>query len=375
MTDTQIPVIDSHLDLALNALHLNRNLRQELDRLNEQERGMRDHQMREKATITLPELRDAGVVVCVATVLARYSPGYRPANGYSRMDIDFATPDIANADAVGQFAYYEALERAGEIILLRSAREVRQHVAGSPIGKGDEKTAAEEVAAAPIGVILGMEGSDPILSAEDAEVWFRRGLRVASLCHYGKGIFAAGTGTPGPLTKAGSELLATFRGLGIILDLSHLAEQAFFEAMETFDGPVMASHNNCRALVPGDRQFSDEQIRAILKRDGIIGTAFDAWMLHKRWVRGQTQPTELDSSAVVDHLDHICTLAGDSRHAALGTDLDGGFGSEQTPGDVKRYSGIHRLREILKDRGYCPEDIENIFWRNWHDFFVTHLPG
>lgn len=375
MTHTPIPIIDSHLDLALNALHLNRNLRQELDRLNEQERGMRDHQMRGKATITLPELRKAGVVVCIATVLARYSPGYRPAGGYSRMDIDFATPDIANADAVGQYAYYEALERAGEIVLLRTASEVERHVSGSPIGRAVPDSEAAHVTKEPIGVILGMEGADPILSAEDAEAWFARGLRIASLCHYGKGIFAAGTGTPGSLTTAGRELLATFRRLRIILDLSHLAEQAFFEAMETFDGPVMASHNNCRTFVPGDRQFSDEQIQVILTRDGIIGVAFDAWMLHKGWVRGRTEPSELDSSAVVDHIDHICTLAGDSRHASLGTDLDGGFGSEQTPGDITRYSHIHRLRENLEDRGYGSEDIENIFWRNWYDFFITHLPG
>ena len=219
-----------------------------------------------------------------------------------------------------------------------------------------------------------MEGADPITEPRQAERWFEQGLRCVGLAHYGEGPYAAGTGAQGSLTSAGHELLKEFQRLGIILDLTHCAEPGFFEALDHFDGPVHASHNMCRSLVPGDRQFSDEQLRRLIERDAVIGMAMDAWMLHPGWVTGTTDPNAVSLSAVADHVDHICQLAGDCRHGGIGSDLDGGFGYEQCPSDLNSVADLQKLESALKSRGYSENDIDAIFHGNWLRFFSEALP-
>ena len=121
---------------------------------------------------------------------------------------------------------------------------------------------------------------------------------------------------------------------GEIFDLTHLADQAFWEALGNYTGPILASHNNCRTLVSHQRQFTDEQLKAIVERDGVIGTALDAWILYPDWARGETNPSVLTLASVADHIDYVCQLAGSARHAAIGSDLDRDYGTEQTPGDL-----------------------------------------
>jgi membrane dipeptidase len=210
-----------------------------------------------------------------------------------------------------------------------------------------------------------MEGADPIETPEQLESWWQAGLRLLGPTHYGPGRYAGGTGTELGLSELGRPLLAEMARLGVALDLTHLSDQAFWEALEYFDGPVLASHNNCRALVPHQRQFSDAQLKAIFERDGVVGVALDAWMLTPGWTLGNREAT---LEAVVDHLDHLCQLAGSSRHAALGTDLDGGFGREQSPVDLDTVADLQRIPELLIARGYGGEDIEAIMHGNWLRF-------
>jgi membrane dipeptidase len=153
--------------------------------------------------------------------------------------------------------------------------------------------------------------------------------------------------------------------LGILLDLTHLSDKAFWQALDCFNGPVLASHNNCRALVPHQRQFDDKQIRPIIARGGVIGVAFDNWMLRPGWVRGARDNPSVTLTHVVDHIDHVCQLAGNSQHAAIGSDLDGGFGREQSPSDLDSIADLQRLPEILSKRGYSDADIESIMHGNW----------
>ena len=153
--------------------------------------------------------------------------------------------------------------------------------------------------------------------------------------------------------------------LGILLDVTHLSDTSFWEAVNIYDGPVLASHHNCRALVPGDRQLSDEQIRHVVARGGVIGTALDAWMLYPNWIRRVTRPDVVGLSAVADHIDHVCQLAGNSNHAAIGSDLDGGFGREESPYDLDTVADIQQLTIILAKRGYKSDDIAAIMHGNW----------
>ena len=358
------PIFDSHLDLAWSAVSFDRDLTLEVEEIRRLESAMTDAPSRGRNTLSLPELRRAGVRVCVATLLARGGPEPVAHPGRKRIDLDHANQSIAYASAHAQLAYYRLLEKQRYIRLIRSAREL----------EACWKSANQNPQSEPIGLILSMEGTDPIVTPEQASEWFDAGLRAAGLAHYGRSHHAYGTGVDGPLSPAGIQLLKQFQTLGITLDVTHLCDQSFHQALDLYDGPVLASHHNCRALVPGDRQLDDEQIKKIVFRGGVIGVALDAWMLYPGWVRGQTSSDVVGLSAVADHIDHICQLSGDPHHAALGTDLDGGFGNEQTPRDLNRYRDLQKLGDILADRQYADSEIELIFSGNWLRFFREALP-
>ena len=210
---------------------------------------------------------------------------------------------------------------------------------------------------APIGYVLSLEGADSIVELSYLEEAYASGLRAIGPAHYGPGRYSPGTGADGGLTAAGRDLVKEMRRIGIVLDVTHLTDDAFWEALDLYDGPVWASHNNCRSLVPHQRQFNDDQLRELIRRDAVIGGAFDAWMMVPGWVRGKTTPesTGVKIETIVDHLDHICQLAGTSRHCAIGSDLDGGYGTEQTPLDLDSIADLQSLTTILARRGYSRE--------------------
>ena len=158
--------------------------------------------------------------------------------------------------------------------------------------------------------------------------------------------------------------------LGIILDVTHLCDESFRDALDHFKGPVWASHSNCRALVAHHRQFSDDQIRELIQRDAVIGAAFDAWMLAPGWVRGESTPQTagVTLKTVIDHMDHVCQIAGDALHVGIGSDLDGAFGREQSPADVQTIADLSSLPALLQERGYDDQDIRNIAHGNFVRF-------
>jgi membrane dipeptidase len=223
----------------------------------------------------------------------------------------------------------------------------------------------------PLGFILSMEGADPVLSPEQVDEWWQAGLRIIGPAHYGLSPYAHGTGTEGGLFPPGKPLLQAMERCGMILDVTHLSDQSFDEALDVYGGPVLASHHNCRALVPNQRQLTDEQIRRLISRKAVIGTALDTWMLYPGWVRGKTSVEEagIMLAAMVDHIDRVCQLAGNSRHAAIGTDLDGGFGREQSPCDLDTIADLQRVPDLLRNRGYSQEAITGIMYGNWVRFF------
>lgn len=349
-------LFDGHLDLSMNAIDWNRDLNLGVYDLRAREASMAE-KGRAKGTVTLPELRRAEVGLCMATVIKRTA---RPATDVPGFP-GAASQEVSYGWAQGQLAYYRVLEAAGKVRMIADREALDEHVAGW----------LQDSASQPLGFILAMEGADPVVWPAQAESWWADGLRVVGPAHYGVSGYAHGTSTEGGFTAQGRELLRIMDGLGMILDLSHLAEQAFWEALDLFRGHLLASHNNCRALVPGDRQFSDEQLRAVFARGGVIGAVLDAWMLHPGWVRGETTPAQagVTLEAVVDHIDHVCQLAGDADHAAIGSDLDGGYGTEQTPMDLDTIYDLQRVPGMLRARGYTEADVEKIMYRNWVDLF------
>jgi len=346
-------VIDAHLDLAWNALQWNRNLLQSAYTIRTLELGIPE-KGRAQNTVSLPEMREGRVFLSIATLLSR-------STGTPVAHVDFLSAAQAFGTARGQLAYYRALEQQGYARIITDSDTLNQHVT--------EWETWEQAGAAgeppPRGFVISMESADPILEPEDLEEWYQAGVRLIGPAHYGMGRYAGGTGVEDGLTERGCRLLDEMARLGVILDLTHLSDKSFWQALERFGGPVIASHNNCRALVPHQRQFSDEQIRAIIERDGVIGAAFDDWMLYPGWIKGVTSTREVTLARVVDHIDHVCQLAGSSAHAGIGSDLDGGFGREQSPCDLDTIVDLQKIAGLLRERGYSDADVAAIMHGNW----------
>jgi membrane dipeptidase len=236
-----------------------------------------------------------------------------------------------------------------------------------PDTPGPRSTPAPQL---PIGYILSLEGADSIIAPHYLEQAFRYGLRAIGPAHYGPGRYANGTDSRGHLGKEGKELLREMERLNIILDATHLCDDAFWDALDLFGGPVWASHNNSRALVEHNRQFSDEMIKALVGRGAVIGAALDAWMMVPGWIRGQSMPESMDCNLekMVDHVDRVCQIAGNSLHIGIGTDLDGAFGKEQCPHDLETIADLRNVPALLAKRGYSAGDVENLMHGNWLRF-------
>ena len=336
----------------MNSINWDRNLDLDVYEIRKLEAGMTE-KGRALGTVSLPELRKAEIGICVATVIDRTARPNSPATGS-------ACQEISYGKAQGQLAYYRVLEAQGKVKMITDLPELEASLAAWMGDAADSE---------PLGFILGMEGGDPVVWPGQVADWWEDGLRVLGPAHYGVSAYSHGTGTVGKLTDWGRELLREMDALGMILDLSHLSEPAFWEALELFQGSVLASHNNCRALVPGDRQFSDDQLKAIYQREGVIGVALDAWMLYPGWVSGETSPEVVGMEAVADQIDHMCQVAGNARHVAIGSDLDGGYGTEQTPRDLDTIADLQKIPQMLAERGHAQSDLEAIMHGNWVRLF------
>ena len=353
-------IVDGHLDLSMNAMEWNRDLRLSVCEINSREAGMTDKPDRAKAAVSLPELRKGNIGLVVATQIGRYVTHESKLPGWN-------SPEQAWAQTQGQLAWYKEMEAQGEMIMIKTGRDLKNHLKlwnnGEP---ADNK---------PVGYVLSIEGADSLVTVKHLDRAYEYGLRAVSPGHYGPGRYANGTDSSGRLNRQGKDLLFEMDKLGMILDATHLCDDAFDDALNIFKGPVWASHNNCRKFVDHNRQFSDEMIKALVERDAVIGVALDAWMLVPGWVRGVSDPRNMNCSLenVADNIDHICSVAGNCNHAAIGSDLDGAFGVEQCPYDLKTIADLQKIFDILKRRGYDDNSLDLIAGGNWIRFLNNAL--
>ncbi|GAC1385043.1 MAG: membrane dipeptidase [Ginsengibacter sp.] len=343
--------IDAHLDLSMNAMEWNRDLTLSLDKLNSREKNMNDKPGRGKATVSFPELRKGNFGLIVATQIARYVAEDNNLPGWH-------TPEQAWAHTQAQLAWYKAMEAKGELSQVTDLKSLELLINSC---KNDHHT---------IGYILSLEGADSLITIDHLQIAYQYGLRALGPAHYGPGRYANGTDSSGQLNEQGKLLLKEMQLLNMILDVTHLCDDAFFDAMDLYYGPVWASHNNCRKIVDHNRQFSDKQIALLIEKGAVIGAAFDAWMLVPGWERHVSDPVSkyCNLTSVINHIDHICQIAGNANHVGIGSDLDGGFGSEQCPSDVQSIADINKIKKMLSDKGYKNTDIENIMHNNWLTF-------
>ena len=319
---------------------------------------------------SLPEMRKGNVAVAIVKVVSCIK---RPGHHHG----DVLTDVHSNAEGQGQLAYYHILEELNEARILKSSGDFKDHV-NTWVNEDDHSES-------PVGMVLGMEGADPITSPEQVHDWYEKGLRVISLSHYGVSRYShgTGTGTEGGLMGRAKQLLQEMDSLNMILDLTHTSDESIRQELEIFSGRIIATHQNCREIVPGERQFPDHQIKSVIERGGIVGHSMDTHMLWPKgvdWSSPELGKQELwrredvTLSNFVDHIDHVCQLAGDSLHSSIGADTDGQGGRIHAPFEIDTVADYQKVAELLKERGYESTDIDNIMYRNWQRFFEANLP-
>ena len=346
---------DAHLDLALNALQQNRDLQSSVYTIRSQELGVAGTG-RAKGTVAFPEMRVGRVALSYATVVVR-------ASGSPAPHIDYPSAAQAHGIARGQLAYYRALEAHGEIRVLTRRSELDE--LWNAWSRWD---AQPEGAPPPLGIVLTMECADAVLDPSDLERWWADGLRLLGPAHFGPGRYCGGTGSLFGLTEAGPSLLAEMDRLGIALDLTHMSDASFWASLDLYGGPVLASHSNSRRLVENSRQLTDEMIRAIVERDGVIGATLGNWQLDQEWRVGHANAVTVTLERYVDHIEHMCDLAGGTGHVGIGSDLDGGTGSDEFPQDLDTIVDLQRIPEVLSRRGFGDDDIVAFMHGNWLRF-------
>jgi len=347
-------IFDAHLDLSMNALEWNRDLRKSITEIREREKGMNDKADRGKGVVNFEELRRGNVAIVVATQIARYVAPDNPLPGWH-------SPEQAWAQTQGQRAWYKEMEDAGELTPITDLESLEMHL---------KKWQTDTSPAKSIGYILSLEGADSMVTVGHLEKAYWYGLRALGPAHYGPGRYAMGTDASGGLRPKGKELLKEMERLNIILDATHLCDESFWEALDHFNGPVWASHHNCRTLVDHNRQLSDDMIKELISRDAVIGGVLDAWMMVPNWIRGKSLPDQMNCNLekLIDHYDHICQIAGNANHIGIGSDLDGAYGKEQSPYDLETIADLQTISTLLNKRGYLEDDIEKVMHGNWLRF-------
>jgi membrane dipeptidase len=346
-------LFDAHLDLALNGVDWNRDLRQDVDDIRVQEisLGMTNELGRGTNTLSFPELRKAEIGFCLTTLLARQEKEINHPMGWT-------SPEACYAMAHAHLAYYRAMERAGYLRMLKTKSDLDHQLTEYQYHPQTQ----------PLGFVLTMEGADPMLTPDTVFEFHELGLRAMGLTHYGGNRYGGGTRTEIGLAYDAVPLLKNMAELGMTVDMTHLSDKAFWQVLDLFPGRIHASHQNSRRICNWQRQFSDEQYQAIIDRDGVIGMAFDVIMLQPGFVRGKSKP-EMTMARAVENIDLICQMAGNTRHVGIGSDLDGGYGYEQTPSDLNKISDLQKIPEMLIARGYSQDDVEAIMHKNWLQFF------
>ena len=361
-------IIDSHQDIAWNMLTFGRDYTRPVAETRRLEAGTIVPDINGDATVGWPEYQRGNVAVIFATLFAT------PAKKKEAYDtLWYADPEKAHRLYMDQVTVYRRLvdSHPDKFRFITTTKEL-----DSVIDHWSRPTLNGE--GHPVGLVYLMEGADGIRSPKELSEWYDLGLRMIGLAWAGTR-YCGGTGEPGPLTPEGRELIAAMADYNFILDLSHMDEAAAYESLDRYEGPVMATHANCAALMRGadtNRHLPDRVIEGLIERDGVIGVIPLNSFLKVGWLRKSgSRREEVPLDTLIAHIDHICQIAGDSLHAGIGSDFDGGFGLQSIPPELDSIADLPVIGAGLKARGYGDIDVENILGGNWLRFLRRNLPA
>ncbi len=338
-------IIDAHLDIAYNAVVLGRDLTQPVAEIRAAERDAPSEYRKHAGMclVSLPALL-AGHVAVAGGSLFVYKASKRHPEGYH-------TSAEAHQRAVKQLDYYRRLADEDARVSLITSEDAL-----------DDVLTTWETDDPRVGIFIVMEGADPIQEPGELSWWVERGLRGVGLSWATGSRYAGGNAAPGGLTDEGRELLDAMADHNLLLDLSHLWEDAAYEALDRYPGPIVATHANPRAFVDSPRMLSDDMIRRIAQRDGVVGVIPFNVMLKAGWKRDDPR---LPLSRVVAAIDHVCQVVGHARAVGIGSDFDGGFGREAVPAEIESGADLPKIGAALAEHGFGDADVRAILKGNW----------
>lgn len=358
-------IVDAHEDLAWNMVTYGRDYSRSVSKTRAQEAGSSTLIYNGNAMLGWPDWIDGNVALIFATLFStplhyRLSP---------QVENSYADSVEANRRYRAQMDIYHQLveEHADKFRLIKSIADLDSHLDRWTTGDLENRQ---------LGLVLLMEGSDAIVDPAELEEWVEGGLRILGLA-WTQTRHSGGTYAPGPLTDEGRELLEVMADLGLVLDISHMTEEAALEALDRFPGVIIASHSNAGALLTGsqwpERHLSDLVIRELAQRNGVIGVVPYNGFLIGNWHAG-TPRSAVSLEHVVSQIDHMCQLVGSADHVGIGSDFDGGFGLEKTPTGIDSIADLQLIGEALRENGYSMSDVEAVLGTNWLHVLRRALP-
>jgi len=360
-------IVDSHQDLAWNILSFGRDYTRSAYETRRLEQGSLTVERNGDTLLGWLEYQQAQVAVIFSTL---FSTPARWADEWET--VVYHTAQEARQQYRQQFEVYQRLtdNQADKFRLLTSTAILEEVLDGQQKAHSTDQGYA-------VGLLPLMEGADGIINLDELVEWWQMGLRLIGPAWAGNR-FCGGTKEPGRLTSDGRKLLDVMAELGFILDLAHMDEAAALEALDLYPGAIVVTHGNCLALLPGheyNRHLSDRLIRGLVERDGLIGVVPFNTFLKDGWLIGKSDRQEVGLEHLVDHIDHICQLAGDARHVGIGTDFDGGFGLQSTPRQIDTIVDLQKLVPLILSRGYSEKDADSVLGWNWVEYLRKNLPG
>jgi membrane dipeptidase len=362
------PIIDGHQDLAYNALTFGRDYRQSARETRAREEGSLVIERTGHTQLGWPDFQQGQVALIFATLFI-----VPPAHA-----ADWETETYRNAASARllwrrQMDFYARLtgENPDKFRLVRRKAEL-----AALFADWEKEPAAFPNLTHPTGLTLLMEGAEGIGHPRDLEEWWEAGVRLVGPVWAGDRFCGGMLNPTGSFTREGYELLEVMASLGLVLDISHMNEKSALQALDRYEGPVVATHANARRLLrqtDNERHLTDTTIRLLVERDGIMGVLPFGKFIRPGWSRGDDpRLTTLDH--LIAHIDAICQIAGDAHHAALGSDFDGGWGWPHGPLELDTAADLQKLGTRLSERGYAPEDIRAILGANWRGLLERTLP-
>jgi membrane dipeptidase len=360
-------IIDSHCDLAWNMLNYGRDYTRSARDTRKLEKGSLAADKNGDSLIGWPDYQRGEVAIVFSTLFA--APARAKEGEWDKLC--YSTYEEARRLYLDQMHLYGELADSKPTYFrqISNRTDLRSHITEWRDPDRQER---------PVGLVVLMEGADGIRSVDELAEWHDLGLRLIGLSWSGTR-YAGGTREPGPLTEDGRRMLRAMADFNFVLDLSHMDQQSALEALDLYDGPIVATHVNCLALLPNfptNRHFPDRVLRGIIERGGVIGNVPLNGFLKSGWMRKNgSRREEVPLDTLAAHMDHVCQLAGDSLHAGIGSDFDGGFGLQSVPPEIDTVADLQKLVPLLRVRGYSEADAGNILGMNWLNFLEKNLPS